>query len=173
MGPNPLVRGRSSARILVVGQAPGRVAHRTSTPWNDKSGERLREWMGLSEAQFYDESLVAIVPMGFCYPGTGKGGDLPPRTECAETWHEKINRALKHIELRVYAGRYAIEHNCEDVYPSVTAAVREYERYMPDRFFLPHPSPRNNLWLRRNAWFEGDVVPMLQKRVAGILRDYS
>ncbi len=170
LGPKPLVAARSSAKILVVGQAPGRVAHETGKPWNDKSGERLRQWMGITDEQFYDDSITAIMPMGFCFPGTGKSGDMPPRPECAPLWHERIKKSLNHIELTVYAGRYAIDYYSTKEHASVTAAAADYKNQLPDHIFLPHPSPRNNLWLRKNAWFEEQTVPLLQKRVAELVR---
>ena len=169
LGPKPLVAGKSSARILIVGQAPGRVAHETGMPWNDKSGERLRGWLGMSDGQFYDESLTAIVPMGFCFPGTGKSGDMPPRPECAPLWHERILKSLKHIGLTVYAGKYAMDHNSGGRYRSVTEAAQGFADDLPEKIFLPHPSPRNNLWLKKNPWFESDALPELRERVASLV----
>ncbi len=169
LGPKPLLAGKSSARILIVGQAPGRVAHETGKPWNDKSGERLRDWLGMTDDQFYDESVTAIVPMGFCFPGTGKSGDMPPRPECAPLWHERILKSLKHIGLTVYAGKYAMEHNAGGAYASVTEAAKAYADHLPERIFLPHPSPRNNLWLKKNPWFERDVLPKLRRRAAELV----
>ncbi|MGE3108965.1 MAG: uracil-DNA glycosylase family protein [Vicinamibacterales bacterium] len=161
-----------SSRVLVIGQAPGRIAHETGVPWNDKSGERLREWLGVTDAQFYDESLFAIVPMGFCYPGKGKAGDKPPRPECATLWHHKILPTLTRIELTVYVGRYAFERSpmrlaaeAEDLTEGVRAACS----LLPGRIVLPHPSPRNRHWITRNPWFERDVLPALRKRIGDIL----
>ena len=169
LGPKPLVAGKTSSKILIVGQAPGRVAHETGKPWNDKSGERLRDWLGMTDKQFYDESLTAIIPMGFCFPGTGKSGDMPPRPECAPLWHERILKSLKHIGLTVFAGKYAMDHNASGRYSTVTQAARGYDHDLPSEIFLPHPSPRNNLWLKKNPWFEADVLPMLRNRVSDLI----
>lgn len=170
--PRPLVVASASSRVLIIGQAPGRIAHETGVPWNDKSGERLRDWLGVSDAQFYNESLFAIVPMGLCYPGRGNGGDKPPRPECATLWHPKILPRLTRIELTIYIGCYAFEKSparlvakAEDL----TEGVRAARTLLPERIVLPHPSPRNRMWIRRNPWFERDVLPALRKRVSEVL----
>ncbi|EON92896.1 Uracil DNA glycosylase [Marinobacter lipolyticus SM19] len=154
----------------MVGQAPGRRVHETGLPFNDPSGDRLRNWMGISRDVFYDESKLAILPMGFCYPGTGKSGDLPPRPECAPTWREALLARLNHIELTLVIGQYAHAWHLSDPKKSVTDNVKEWRKDWPSVLPLPHPSPRNNMWLRRNPWFEQDVIPQLQKRVQQILR---
>ncbi|WP_417530465.1 uracil-DNA glycosylase family protein [Marinobacter lipolyticus] len=170
LGPRPVIQISQSARILVVGQAPGRRVHETGLPFNDPSGDRLRNWMGVSRDVFYDENKLAILPMGFCYPGTGKSGDLPPRPECAPAWREALLARLNHIELTLVIGQYAHAWHLSDPKKSVTDNVKEWKKDWPSVLPLPHPSPRNNMWLRRNPWFEQDVIPELQKRVQQILR---
>lgn len=172
LGANPVLRAGAGARLLIVGQAPGTKVHVTGIPWNDASGNRLREWLGLDRDAFYDESRVAIVPMGFCYPGKGKGGDLPPRPECAPTWHPKILPLLKDVRLVLPIGSYAhagfLGSTRRVTLTETVHAARDYlPRYLP----LPHPSPRNRMWLRRNAWFEGEIVPLLRERVAMAFAD--
>jgi uracil-DNA glycosylase len=161
------------SRVLIIGQAPGRIAHETGVPWNDKSGDRLREWLGVTDAQFYDESLFAIVPMGFCYPGKAKGGDKPPRRECAAIWHPRILPELARIQLTVYVGRHAFERSLTPLAAeaeSLTEGVRAARRLLPERIVLPHPSPRNRLWMKRNPWFERGILPALRRRVAEVLK---
>lgn len=167
--PRPLVAASAMSRMLIIGQAPGRVAHETGVPWNDKSGERLREWLGVTAAQFYDESLFAIVPMGLCYPGRGNGGDNPPRPECATIWHPRILPRLGRLELTIYIGRHAFERSLQDKAETLTEGVRAARRLLPGRVLLPHPSPRNWPWMRRNPWFERDIVPALRKRVGDVI----
>lgn len=168
LGANPVIRASSSARLLVVGQAPGTRVHDTGIPWNDPSGVRLREWMNISDQQFYDDSLVAIVPMGFCYPGRGKSGDLPPRPECAELWRDRIHQCLPDIQLTLLIGQYAQRYYLGKRFKSITQTVADWRNYMPDYLPLPHPSPRNNIWLRRNPWFE-DVIEALRTQVARVI----
>jgi uracil-DNA glycosylase len=169
LGPRPVLQAAVSARILIAGQAPGRKVHDTGIPFNDASGERLRNWLGLSREQFYDDSQIAIVPMGFCYPGTGKSGDLPPRPECAAAWRGALLAQLKNIELTLVIGQYALAYHLPDAGKSVTESVRAWRQHWPHTLPLPHPSPRNNLWLRRNPWFEEEVLPALRTRVAEVL----
>lgn len=169
-GPRPVVAADVSARILIIGQAPGTRVHATGIPWNDPSGDRLREWMGLDKATFYDTSCVAIVPMGFCYPGKGKSGDLPPRPECAPAWHEPIIGRLPDISLTLLLSRWALQYYLGTrMGRNVTETVRAWRDFAPSCFPLPHPSPRNNLWLRRNPWFEQDVVPAMKQAVKDAL----
>jgi len=162
LGANPVVRASHSARILIIGQAPGTRVHESGIPWNDPSGDRLRQWLQMDKEQFYDDSVLAIVPMGFCYPGKGKSGDLPPRKECAENWHEPLMAHLKNVELVLLIGQYAQRHYLQSPYKNLTDTVKNWrefpERYLP----LPHPSPRNQLWLKKNPWFDADVVPELR-----------
>lgn len=169
LGANPVLRARASARILIVGQAPGTKVHATGIPWNDASGERLRDWMGISPEMFYDEDRIAIVPMGFCYPGRGKGGDLPPRRECADQWHEPIMASLPNIELTLLIGSYAQSHYLEGRFKSLGERVKSWREFAPSRLPLVHPSPRNRRWLRNNPWFEEEVVPYLRRRVKQVL----
>lgn len=169
-GPRPVLAAHSDARVLIVGQAPGRRVHASGVPWDDPSGDRLREWLGLEREVFYDARRVALVPMGFCYPGTGRSGDLPPRPECAATWHEPLLAGLTRVRLVILLSQYAhdgyLGERCKD---SLTDTVRAWKEYGPRYVPLPHPSPRNNLWLRRNPWFARRVLPDLQKRVRAAL----
>ncbi len=169
LGPRPVLRAAASARILIVGQAPGVRVHETGIPWNDASGERLRAWLGIDRDAFYDESTIAIIPMGYCYPGRGKGGDLPPRRECAETWLDRLLARLPDIELRLLVGLHAQRHFLgARRKPTLTATVDAWREYGPAFIPLPHPSPRNTAWFQRNAWFEADVLPELRRRVAHV-----
>ncbi|CAG2146064.1 uracil-DNA glycosylase family protein [Cupriavidus numazuensis] len=166
-GPRPVVRAAASARLLIIGQAPGRRVHDTGIPWNDPSGDLLRTWLQLTPDEFYDSSRVAIVPMGFCYPGKGQSGDLPPRPECAPLWHAQLLATMPHIRLTLLVGRYAQSYYLRGrTRPTLTDTVAAYADYLPQFLPLPHPSPRNRLWLRRNPWFEADVVPLLRQHVA-------
>lgn len=165
LGPRPVVQADAGARILVVGQAPGLRVHETGIPFNDPSGERLRDWLGMTPEEFYDPRQVAILPMGFCYPGRGRSGDNPPRPECAPAWRQRLLEQLPNIELTVLAGRYAQEWHLGKAV-NLTERVRNWRDVWPEYVPIPHPSPRNNLWLRRNPWFEQELVPCLQQRVA-------
>lgn len=169
LGPRPVIQMAEPARILVVGQAPGRRAHETGLPFNDPSGERLRQWMGIDRDTFYDERQLAILPMGFCYPGTGPSGDLPPRPECAPAWRGALLQRLSSVALTLVIGQYAHSWHLANPARTVTANVQNWQAYWPAQLPMPHPSPRNNLWLRRNPWFESEVVPALQQRVAALL----
>ncbi len=163
LGPRPLFQMHPQARILIVGQAPGRKAHESGVPFSDASGDRLRQWLGMTPEVFYNPKQVALVPMGFCFPGTGKAGDLPPRPECAPAWREKLLRQLKNLQLTLVIGQYALAWHLPDAGESVTAAVQSWREHWPDTVPLPHPSPRNNMWLRRNPWFEKELLPLLQE----------
>lgn len=170
LGPRPVLRASSSARLLVAGQAPGTRVHASGIPWDDASGRRLRAWMGVDADTFYDATRVAIVPMGFCYPGRGAGGDLPPRPECAATWHPRLLPRLAGVELVLAIGQYAQAYHLGPRRGrSLTDTVRAWRDHAPRVIPLPHPSPRNTLWLRRNPWFEEEVLPMLRRRVAELL----
>lgn len=169
LGPNPVVRASATARLLIVGQAPGTKVHATGIPWNDPSGDRLRHWLQLEPEQFYDESLVAIVPMGFCYPGRGKSGDLPPEPACAPLWHERLLEQMPNLALVLLVGSYAQNHYLGKSRETLTQRVQRWPEFGPRFFPLPHPSPRNNLWLRRNPWFETEAVPALRDRVRRML----
>ena len=168
--PRPVVQMHSSARILIAGQAPGRRVHETGLPFNDPSGDRLRDWLGMSRDVFYDDRKVALVPMGFCYPGTGKAGDLPPRPECATAWRAVLLSRLEKLELTLVIGQYAHAYHLQNRGSTLTESVRNWRNYWPLLVPLPHPSPRNNLWLRRNPWFEQEVIPVLRERVAEVLQ---
>lgn len=168
--PKPILRASAKARLLIVGQAPGRRVHETGIPWNDPSGDRLRDWLQIDRATFYDTTRIAIIPTGFCYPGTGPGGDLPPRPECAPLWHPRLRAALPNIELTLLIGSYAQAYYLgKQAKKSLTETVRSYREYPPEFLPLPHPSPRNQLWLKNNPWFAGEVLPVLRARVAGLL----
>lgn len=170
LGPRPVVQAHPSARILVVGQAPGTAVHKSGIPFDDPSGDRLRSWLGVSKETFYDASKIALVPMGFCYPGRGKGGDLPPRKECAPAWRGELLGHLQNVELTVMVGRYAIDwHLQPSTQATLAAVVATWREHWPQRIPLPHPSPRNTMWLRNNPWVEGELIPHLQKQVAGLL----
>jgi uracil-DNA glycosylase len=169
LGPRPVVQAAASARILLVGQAPGRRVHATGIPWDDPSGERLRAWMGIEPPVFYDPSRVAIIPMGFCYPGRGDGGDLPPRPECATLWLDLLLGQLPRIELTLLIGQHAQRHFLGARRgPSMAATIEAWRDYAPQYLPLPHPSPRNQPWLARHPWFERRLVPVLQARVAAL-----
>ncbi len=167
LGPRPVVRAAGGARLMIIGQAPGTRVHETGIPWNDKSGERLRDWLDLSPEAFYDESRIAIVPMGFCYPGRfERGGDRPPRPECAPLWHPPLRAALTRVELTLLVGLYAqARYLGKRRKASLTETVRSWRDYLPAFLPLPHPSWRNTAWLRKNPWFEAGLVPCLRRQV--------
>ncbi len=170
LGPRPVVQFSSASKILLVGQAPGRRVHETGIPFNDPSGDRLRHWLGVERDIFYDDDLFAIVPMGFCYPGTGTSGDLPPRPECADTWRNIILKQLQQVQLTIVIGRYAIDYHLPNMKSrSVTQVVSQWSSYWPQQIVLPHPSPRNNRWLKNNPWFEQEVIPVLQQQVVQLI----
>lgn len=169
-GPRPVVAAGATARLVIIGQAPGRKVHDTGIPWNDASGRLLRDWLGIDADTFYDASRVSLMPMGFCYPGTGKSGDLPPRPECAPRWHAPLRAAMPEIRLTLLIGAYA-----QAAYlgarrePTLTGTVARFRDYLPEYLPLPHPSPRNRAWFKNNPWFETEVLPELRRRVAAAL----
>lgn len=167
LGPRPVLRARASARILIASQAPGLRVHKSGIPWDDPSGDTLRAWLGLSKEEFYDESRIAILPTGLCYPGRSeRGGDLPPRPECAPQWHARILAHLPNLELTVLVGMYAQRYYLgERRKRTLTETVRSYREYLPRYWPIPHPSARNIFWLQANPWFEEEVVPELRKAV--------
>jgi len=170
LGPRPVLRASRIARLLIAGQAPGTRVHASGIPWNDASGERLRRWLGLDAATFYDESRVAIVSMGFCYPGRGASGDLPPRPECRRTWHPQLIPLLPDVKLTLAIGQYAQAYFLgERRRKTLTETVQAWRDYLPDILPLPHPSPRNTGWLERNPWFEEALLPELRQRVAAAI----
>jgi uracil-DNA glycosylase len=166
LGPRPIVQFSATSKILIIGQAPGTKVHASGVPWNDQSGDRLRAWTGLSPDEFYDPAQVALMPMGFCYPGKRKGGDLPPRPECAPLWHPRILALLPDDHLTLLVGTYAQAHYLpRDAPKTLTERVQAFHSFGPGVFPLPHPAWRSVLWARRNPWFETDVLPALQDAV--------
>ncbi len=167
LGPNPVLRVSDKARVLIVGQAPGTKVHATGIPWNDPSGDRLRKWLDVDRDTFYNSDYFAIVPMGFCYPGRGKSGDLPPRPECARTWHEQLLSLMPQLDLILLVGKYAQDHYLppDKQQRTLTENVRHWRDFAPRFLPMPHPSPRNGVWLKQNPWFEEEVVPFLKQRV--------
>ena len=168
-GVRPVLQLETASRVLIAGQAPGRRVHESGVPFDDPSGDRLREWLGVTRDEFYDASRIAILPMGFCYPGTGTSGDLPPRPECAPAWREALLSHLESVELTVVLGQWASRYHLPDAPRTVTGAVRAWRDRWPEIVALPHPSPRNQAWLKRNAWFEAELLPPLRKRVRRLL----
>jgi uracil-DNA glycosylase len=175
LGPRPVFQISPAAKILVVGQAPGIRVHETGIPFNDPSGDRLREWMGIDSETFYDPERIGILPMGFCYPGRGSSGDLPPRKECAPAWREKLLAVMPEIKLTLVIGQYAHKWHLGDRQKkNLTQTVKSWRDYQDQNIIpLPHPSPRNNIWLKKNSWFESDLLPDLKKNVAFYLLDSS
>lgn len=169
-GPRPVVQISDTARLLIIGQAPGTRVHETGIPWNDPSGDRLRRWLALDKAQFYDAAQVAIMPMGFCYPGKGRSGDLPPRPECAPKWHAALLSQMPDLKLTLLIGQYAQSYYLHDHHKTLTSRVADWRNVQNAYLPLPHPSPRNQLWLRRNPWFEQELVPHLQQQVHALLK---
>ncbi|MDP6706236.1 MAG: uracil-DNA glycosylase family protein [Alphaproteobacteria bacterium] len=171
LGPRPVLRATATARLLIIGQAPGTKVHASGTPWDDPSGDRLRDWLAVDKETFYDESRIAIVPMGFCYPGRhDRGGDLPPRPECAEAWQARLLPHLASVELVLLVGQYAQKwHLGQQRKASLTETVRAWQEYGPGHLPLPHPSWRTVGWAKRNPWFEAEVVPALRHRVADLI----
>ncbi|EGR0110262.1 uracil-DNA glycosylase family protein [Vibrio vulnificus] len=169
LGANPVVQAHSEAKILIIGQAPGTKVHHSSIPWNDASGNRLRAWLDIEKQTFYDPKQIAIMPMGFCYPGRGQSGDLPPRKECAPLWHEALLKHLPNIELTLLIGQYAQNRYLSNKPKTLTETVQNWQAWLPDYLPLPHPSPRNTLWLRKNPWFEEQTVPYLRQQVHQLL----
>ncbi|MBD0401190.1 uracil-DNA glycosylase family protein [Flammeovirga sp. EKP202] len=169
-GVNPVMSASKKSKIIIIGQAPGSVVHKTGIPWDDKSGERLRSWLGVTEEEFYNDELFALIPMGFCYPGKGKSGDLPPRPECAPLWHDRVLNEIEEKPLILLIGTYAQKYYLKGlIKKTLTATVQNYKEYLPQHLPLPHPSPRNNIWLKKNEWFEDTVIPELKRRVKEVL----
>jgi len=169
LGPRPVLQADPRAKILIVGQAPGRRVHESGVPFDDPSGDRLREWLGISRETFYDAARIAFLPMGFCYPGTGKSGDLPPRPECAPAWRQQLLEGLKQIELTLVIGQYAQKWHLPRMHKNLTETVRAWQACEDGLFPLPHPSPRNNIWLKKNPWFAELLLPSLKRRVSDVL----
>lgn len=163
LGPKPIFQIHPEAKVVIIGQAPGRLAHVSGVPWDDPSGKRLRSWLGVTEEEFYDAKRFAILPMGLCYPGKGKGGDLPPRPECGPLWQDKLLGLMPELELKLLIGSYAqASYLGKTKKRTLTETVWHYENYLPTYFPLPHPSPRNQIFLRKNPWIEAEIVPILQ-----------
>lgn len=169
-GVNPVVTASNNSKILIVGQAPGRVVHETGIPWNDRSGDTLRKWLEVDRDTFYDTNLFAIMPMGFCFPGAAKTGDLPPRKECAPLWHQQLLDQMPNLELTILIGLYAQKYYLgKNALKNLTENVNHFESFLPEYFPLPHPSGRNNIWLAKHPWFPQVVLPELQQRVKKII----
>ena len=170
LGPRPIVSAHKNSKIVIIGQAPGTKVHNSGIPWDDASGKQLRKWLNVSDDDFYNEEKFAIIPMGFCYPGKGKSGDLPPRKECAPLWHEPLFDGMPEVKLVILIGMYAQNYYLKErAKRTLTETVDNYPEYLPNYFVLPHPSPRNRFWLTKNPWFEENVIPIFQKIVAEIL----
>jgi uracil-DNA glycosylase len=172
LGANPVVAASPKSKIALIGQAPGSIVHETGIPWDDKSGERLRMWLNVTDKEFYNPDLFALIPMGFCYPGKGKSGDLPPRPECAPKWHDLLFEHTKDLKLIILIGQYAQNYYLRDrAERTLTETVKNYELYLPKFLPLPHPSPRNNIWLKKNPWFDQMLIPQLQSVVRTALNN--
>ena len=169
--PRPIVQVGTNARIVIIGQAPGRRVHESGIPWDDPSGRTLRTWLGVTDEQFYDPELVALVPMGFCYPGSAKSGDLPPRPECEPLWHQRILSQLSADRLDIIIGTYAQKRYIQDRKKTLTETVANWQAYLPTQVVLPHPSPRNQHWLTKNPWFVTDTLPAVRQRVTEVLEE--
>ena len=167
--PNPVLSAHRQSKLLLIGQAPGRRVHESGIPWDDASGETLRDWLQMDRDVFYDARHVAIMPSGFCYPGSGKNGDLPPRSECAPLWHQRLLDLLPNIQLTLLIGAYAQRLYLQPPGQTLTESVAAFRQYLPRYLPLPHPSPRNRPWLKRNPWFERELLPELRVRVAELL----
>lgn len=171
LGPRPIIAAHPKSKIVIIGQAPGSIVHKTGIPWDDQSGKNLRVWMGIDNKTFYDANKIALIPMGFCYPGKGKSGDMPPRKECALQWHSLLLNGLNEVELIILIGKYAQDYYLKDTSKkTLTETVKNYSEYLPKYFVLPHPSPRNNIWMAKNDWFKVQVLPDLKLKVKNILR---
>lgn len=171
--PKPVIRASSNSKIVVIGQAPGRKVQESGIPWDDASGNNLRDWMGVDKETFYDEKLFALMPMGFCYPGTGKSGDFPPRRECAPLWHQQLLQSMPDVKLTLLIGQYAQKYYLKNMAKrNLTETVKNFHEYLPEYFPLPHPSPRNNIWQKKNQWFKVNLLPVLKAEV-GLILDSS
>ncbi|WP_378179740.1 uracil-DNA glycosylase family protein [Aquimarina sp. SS2-1] len=172
-GANPIISVVETSKIALISQAPGLIAHKSGIPWNDPGGKRLKNWLGVSDTEFYDQNNFAIVPMGLCYPGKGNSGDLPPRPECAPLWHNTIFNFLKNLQLIILIGSYSQQYYLkENVKSNLTETVKSYEDYLPKYFPIPHPSPRNRFWCSNNPWYEKEVIPQLQSRIRQIITNH-
>ena len=170
LGPRPVIEASRNSKIVLISQAPGRVVHENGVAWKDKSGEKLREWLGVDEKTFYQTANFAVLPMGFCYPGKATSGDKPPRKECAPLWHDRVWKEFENVQLKITIGGYASKYYLNSA-KNLTENVLNFEEYLPEFWPLPHPSPVNRFWRIKNPWFEAEVVPQLQKRISRILSD--
>jgi uracil-DNA glycosylase len=170
LDPRPVLQVHAKARVLIAGQAPGSKVHETGVPFDDPSGNRLREWMGIDRKVFYDETRIAILPMAFCYPGKGKSGDIPPPPRCAKNWRDRLLATLNNVELTLVIGKYAMDWHLDNIAgQTLTDTVKAWKDCGPNVMPLPHPSPRNNIWLKKNPWFEKELVPILKRRISRAL----
>ncbi|MFL0797992.1 MAG: uracil-DNA glycosylase family protein [Cellvibrionaceae bacterium] len=167
-GPNPIIRGSEKSRLLIIGQAPGIRVHNTGIPFNDPSGDRLRQWLDITRDVFYNEDNIAIMPMGLCYPGTGDRGDLPPPKRCAPQWHHRVLALMPNVKMTLLVRSYAQKYYLKPHYKTLTQALKQWQENPSNLIPLPHPSPRNNLWLKKNPWFEEDILPLIRERLAAI-----
>jgi uracil-DNA glycosylase family 4 len=170
--PKPIIQANSASKIVIIGQAPGQKVQNSGVPWDDASGNNLREWLGVSKQTFYNEKVFALIPMGFCFPGTGKSGDLPPRSECAPLWHKQILKSMPEVKLTLLIGQYAQNYYLKNSSKkTLTETVKNYNDYLPYFLPLPHPSPRNNIWQKKNKWFRESLIQVLQEKVEPLLND--
>jgi len=170
LGANPVVQASAQSKIAIIGQAPGIAVHQSGIPWDDKSGDNLRAWLGVEKEVFYDPDIFALIPMGFCYPGTGKSGDLPPMKICAPLWHEKLFEKMQNPQLTLLLGQYAQRYYLGNMAEkSLTKTVQSFRKYSPEFLPFPHPSPRNNIWQSKNPWFKEELLPYLKTRISEIL----
>ncbi len=170
LGPRPVLTAHKKSKIVIIGQAPGAAVHKSGIPWDDKSGKNLRSWLNINDETFYNPEKIALIPMGFCYPGKGKSGDLPPRKECAPLWHNPVLSQLEEVELVILIGKYAQDYYLgKTALKNLTETVRNFKTYLPKYFVLPHPSPRNNIWKAKNEWFEKEILPELKYITSQIL----
>jgi uracil-DNA glycosylase len=168
--PRPIIQASSVSKIVIIGQAPGQKVQNSGIPWDDTSGNNLREWLGVDKETFYNDKIFALIPMGFCFPGNGKSGDLPPRTECAPLWHQQVLESIPEIKLTLLIGQYAQKYYLKNnVKASLTETVKNYQEYLPNYIPLPHPSPRNNIWQKKNTWFKENLVRVLQEKVVSVI----
>ena len=171
LGPRPIIEAVKNSKIILISQAPGRVVHQSGVAWKDQSGKKLREWLDVGEETFYNPANFAILPMGFCYPGKGKTGDLPPRKECAPLWHHQVFEHLESVQLKILIGSYASNYYLpKSRYKNLTEKVSNFDEFLPEFLPLPHPSPVNRFWQIKNPWFEKEMIPKIQHLIAGILQ---
>jgi uracil-DNA glycosylase len=170
--PKPIIQASTTSKIVIIGQAPGKKVQDSGIPWDDASGNNLRKWLGVSKQTFYNEKAFALIPMGFCFPGSGKSGDLPPRPECAPLWHQQVLKSMIDVKLTLLIGQYAQNYYLKNSsQKTLTETVKNYSKYLPDYLPLPHPSPRNNIWQRKNKWFNESLIQVLQEKVVLLLDD--